>query len=126
MIARLLLVATFAALPLAAGAQDVAFLSKSDTEATLLGKAIDFKRPSDGKELRWEFKQGGYLFADNRASGSHDAGTWEIKEDGALCTRFKGNSEDSCYYFYKDQGVLKRSVGKSARDLARSIPVNLE
>jgi hypothetical protein len=111
---------------LSANAQEVAFFSNSDAEAALVGKVLLFKRPSDGKELRWELKQGGYLFANNRGSGKQDSGSWEVKDDGGLCTKFKGNSVESCYYFYRDQGVLRRTAGKTPSDVAKSIQIAVE
>lgn len=120
------LIAVFAAIPLGIGAQDINFLNQVDAKSALEGKALVFRRPSDGNELRWELKTGGYLFADNRSSGRRDSGNWEIRNDGALCTKFKGNSVESCSYFYLDQGTLKRALGKTADHIAKAAVVTLE
>ncbi|MEB0056336.1 hypothetical protein QN413_05925 [Variovorax sp. LG9.2] len=76
------------------------YLDKAQVEQTFIGKSMVFKR---GNEMvQWELRADGQLFATNRTRGSRDAAAWQLADDGKLCVKWRGSSQDGCRYYYKE------------------------
>ena len=92
-----------------AQAQDRAYLSKSEVEQLIVGKEVTHLRSRDGNKVKWDIRPGGMLFASNLTSNSKDTAQWEIKGDGALCLKWRGNSQDGCFFHFKVGDKLVRT-----------------
>ena len=76
------------------------YLDKAQVEQTFIGKSMVFKR---GNEIvQWELRADGRLFATNRTRASRDAAAWQLSDDGKLCVKWRGSSQDGCRYYYKE------------------------
>jgi hypothetical protein len=95
---------TLSASGLAAAQEAPKFLSQQEVQQALTGKVLLFNRLSDGKAVRWDIRSGANVFANlagrtySGGSGGGFPGTWETKEDGALCIKWRDSSEH-CHYF---------------------------
>lgn len=83
------------------------FLAKPDVDALATGKTWRFKRPSTGDDVRWDLREGGALFGNNYSTNQKDAGTWTVNEQGQLCIKWRGGSNDGCWALMRDGDKLK-------------------
>ena len=99
---------------------DPAFLTKEQASDVLGGKAFTFARP-DGAKIRWEFKTDGTVYANNRSSTRKDAGDWTSQDNGAVCIKWRGGSNDSCSSYFLKDGQLMRTGGRSEDSVAKAV-----
>ena len=92
-----------------AQAQDRTYLSKSEVEQLFVGKAVTHLRSADGSKVKWDFRSGGMLYGSNLTTSRTDSAKWEIKDDGALCLKWRGGSLDGCYFHFKNGDKLVRT-----------------
>lgn len=90
-----------------ASAQDRAFLSRSEVEELANGKKWDHVRTADKQKIRWDLRSGGNLFANNFTAPGSDSGTWSVNEQGQLCVKWRGRSQDRCVAVAKEGGKIK-------------------
>jgi hypothetical protein len=75
------------------------YLTKPEVEQNFVGKSFVFKR---GNEIiQWELRADGNLFGNNRTRNGRDAGSWQLADDGRLCIKWRGGSQDGCRYYYR-------------------------
>lgn len=97
-----------------AQAADRNYLSKEQVQAMLIGKNYSFNRLSDGNRISWDIRANGFLFGNNRTRNSSDTAKWELKDDGALCIQWRGNSQSGCTYYFKDADKLLRTESRDS------------
>lgn len=103
------------AVALVAATASRATLSKAEVEQLLVGRSHTFKGESGS--LRWDLRANGRFFTANLSVGSAGSGTWELKEDGALCVDFTQTySEPGCVYFFRDGNDVKRTARNASAD----------
>ena len=76
------------------------YLDKAQVEQTFIGKSMVFKRGNE--MIQWELRANGQLFATNRTRAGRDAAAWQLSDDGKLCVKWRGSSQDGCRYYYKE------------------------
>ena len=94
--------ATFAILlPGAAVAEERTYLTKTEIEASLLGKTVVSRNIASGKLSRWEFRADGTVEAVGGLGRA--AGTWSIRDDGQTCVKLLGRT--GCRYWFRLGGA---------------------
>ena len=88
-------------LPGAAFAEERAYMSKTEIEASLLGKTVISKNVASGKLSKWEFRADGTVEAEG--SLGRAAGTWSIRDDGQTCVKMLGRT--GCRYWFRQGGA---------------------
>ena len=110
------------------------YLSKLEVDKALTGKTLLFNRPSDGAAVRWDMRKGD-VFANlvgrrygsgGSGSGGGFPGTWETREDGAMCVKWRDNSPGQCHYYFWDGDKLKRTLEPSSEAAASATLVEFE
>jgi hypothetical protein len=86
---------------------DRSFLSKSEVEELANGKKWDHVRTADNQKIRWDLRSGGNLFANNYTAGGSDSGTWSVNDQGQLCVKWRGRSQNRCVAVAKEGGKVK-------------------
>ena len=92
-----------------AQAQDRTYLSKSEVEQFIVGKTVTYLRSSDGSKIKWDIRSGGMLYGSNLTTSRTDSAKWEIKDDGAMCLKWRGSSQDGCFFHFKNGDKLVRT-----------------
>lgn len=92
-----------------AEAQDRTYLNKGEVEQLLVGKASTHLRLADGNKVKWDIKSGGMLYGNNLTVSGTDSAKWEIKDDSGLCLKWKGKSQDGCFYHFKSGDKVMRT-----------------
>lgn len=95
------------------------FLSKAEIEKTVIGKSMTHKEVATGTVRKWDLRSDGRIYYNNIsntnkvASGS---GTWDLKDDGALCVHWSrvADGSGSCSYFSNDGDTLVRTDTNTA------------
>ena len=77
-------------------AQERQFLAKADVEALASGKKWNHVRAQDKQAVRWDLRSGGSLFANNLTTRQSDSGSWSTNDQGQLCVKWRGKSQDRC------------------------------
>lgn len=103
-----------------------AFLTKEQATEAVGGKAFTFARATDGAKIRWDFKSDGTVYANNRSSTRKDAGEWTVRDDGDVCIRWRGGSNDSCNSYFMKDGQLQRSGNRSSDSVAKALVMSLD
>lgn len=85
------------------------YLDKGEVTQVLVGKVSTHIRASDSQKVKWDIRPGGTLYGSNLTGGSKDTARWEIKDDGAICLKWRGNSTDGCFYHFKSGDKLMRT-----------------
>jgi hypothetical protein len=113
---RLLPPAAFALLCCAAHSQEAArtYLSKAEVEKTVVGKSMTYKELTSGTLRKWDIRSDGRLYYNdlsNAAKSWNGSGTWELKDDGAICVHWSRawQGPDFCNYFFQDGDTLVRT-----------------
>jgi hypothetical protein len=88
-------------LPGAAFAEERTYLSKTEIEASLLGKTVVSKNIASGKLSQWEFRADGTVEAVGGLGRA--AGTWSIRDDGQTCVKMLGRT--GCRYWFRQGGA---------------------
>ena len=92
-----------------AQAQERTYLDKGDVEQMFVGKVTTFFRPSDSQKVKWDIRLGGMLYGNNLTTGQSDSAKWEVNGDGGLCIKWRGRSQDGCYFTFKSGDKLMRT-----------------
>jgi hypothetical protein len=102
-----------------AAAQDAAFLSKDEVTRLATGKKWDHTRLADNQKIRWDLREGGNLFANNYTANGSDSGSWLVNDEGQLCVKWRGRSQNRCVNVRKaaDRTQLVDSSGGPYADL---------
>ena len=103
-LAAMLLAASFS---LPALAQEQKFLSKAEVEALATGKKWNHVRLADQNKVRWDLQRGGDFTANNFTSNGSDSGTWLVNDQGQLCVKWRGRSQNRCVAILKDGEKLR-------------------
>jgi hypothetical protein len=82
-------------------AEERTYLSKTEIEASLLGKTVVSKNIASGKLSQWEFRADGTVEAAGALGRA--AGTWSIRDDGQTCVRMLGRT--ACRYWFRQGGA---------------------
>jgi hypothetical protein len=94
-------------------------LSPDDVKSQLVGKTLTFRRNSDGVQVAWQFKPSGYLIGNNTRGGT-DTGSWSFDERGGLCLKWRGPSNEGCYFFFRGKetaaGLVMRATPRPKKD----------
>jgi hypothetical protein len=93
--------------PSPVSAQNRTFLSRSEVEELANGKQWDHVRTADKQKIRWDLRSGGNLFANNYTAPGSDSGTWSVNEQGQLCVKWRGRSQDRCVAVANEGGKIK-------------------
>lgn len=88
-------------LPGAARAEERTYLTKTEIEASLLGKTVVSKNIASGKLSQWEFRADGTVEAVGGLGRA--AGTWSIHGDGQTCVKMLGRT--GCRYWFRQGGA---------------------
>ncbi len=83
-------------------AQERNFLQKTEVEALATGKKWNHVRLKDRDKIVWDLHNGGELKARNSTTKQSDAGTWSVNEEGQLCVKWRGKSQNRCVAILKD------------------------
>ena len=103
--------AAFAALlPGLAFAEDRAYLTKAEIEASLLGKTVVSKNVASGKLSQWEFRKDGTVEAVGGLGRA--AGTWSVRDDGQTCVKMLGRT--GCRYWFRQGGTYANADSNQA------------
>lgn len=90
-------------LPGVAAAEERIYLTKTEIEASLMGKAIVSKNIASGKLSHWEFRGDGTVEAVSLGGLGRAAGTWSIRDDGQTCVKMLGRT--GCRYWFRQGGA---------------------
>jgi hypothetical protein len=92
------------------------FLKKDELEKLVIGKDVLLSSKRTGSEIVWGIKPDGNLYGFNQTSKSSDSAEWKIRDDGALCIQWRGNSNNGCVFFNRqgDRYTLHSSKKKPA------------
>ena len=112
--------------PFIASSNDGTFLTKEQAVAALAGKALTLTRATYGNLVRWDFRNDGDIFANNRSSARKDSGTWAIQDDDSVCIKWRGASNDSCSFYFIDGTQLMRTGQRSAQAIAKAVAMTPE
>ena len=104
-----------------AQAQDRTYLNKGEVEKLLVGKASTHLRLADSNKVKWDIKSGGVLYGNNLTVSGSDTARWEIKDDGGLCVKWRGKSQDGCFYHFKSGDKIMRTENSQP-----TAPINSE
>ena len=127
-------VAWFACIGPAAAQEGPKYLSKLEVDQALTGKVLLFNRPSDGAAVRWDIRKrdvfanmvGRRYGSTGGGSGGGFPGTWETREDGAMCVKWRDNSPGQCHFYFWDGDKLKRTLEPTADAAASATLVEFE
>ena len=104
-----------------AQAQDRTYLNKGEVEQLLVGKVSTHLRFADSNKVKWDVKSSGVLYGNNITVSGSDTARWELKDDGGLCVKWRGKSQDGCFYHFKSGDKIMRTESSQA-----TAPVNSE
>lgn len=100
-----------------AGTDERSYLSKTEIQASLIGKEILSKNLASGKLSHWAFRADGTV----EAAGSlgRATGTWTIRDDGQMCVTLVGRT--GCRYWFRtgDSFANADSKAPDARTVAQ-------
>ncbi|WP_291986431.1 hypothetical protein [Candidatus Accumulibacter sp. ACC007] len=77
-------------------AQDRQFLPKPDVEALATDKKWIHIRVMDQDKVVWDIRSGGAFYGNNLSKNNSDSGTWLVTDQGQLCVKWRGRSQDRC------------------------------
>jgi len=97
--------------PMAAAAEDRAYMGKSEIVASLLGKPVVSRNLASGTLSNWEFRRDGSVQA-SRSGLGRASGTWSVGDDGQMCVTMMNRT--GCRYWFRKDGALANSDTRSA------------
>lgn len=93
----------------AATTDERSYLSKTEIQASLIGKEILSKNLASGKLSHWTFRADGTV----EAAGSlgRATGTWTIRDDGQMCVTMVGRT--GCRYWFRKGNSFANADSKA-------------
>lgn len=92
-----------------AQAQERTYLNKDEVVQLFVGKVSTFRRLADSNKVKWDIRSDGMLYANNLSSNGSDTAKWEVSEEGAICVKWRGRSQDGCFFTFKSVDKLMRT-----------------
>jgi hypothetical protein len=86
------------------------FVSKDELQKLVSGKSVRWIRAQDGASMVWAISADQSFnttsLRPGARGGGRDSGTWEMKDDGGLCLKWKSEGDRPCVnYYFKKQGA---------------------
>ena len=77
---------------------------------------------SDGNQVKWDIRSDEIHYGTNLTGNTRDTARWEIKDDGALCVKWQGRSQDGCSFHLKNgDKVLRTATNKPTAAISSEI-----
>ncbi|QHJ01333.1 hypothetical protein GT347_27105 [Xylophilus rhododendri] len=101
------------------------FLGSEEVRQRFVDHRTVHRRTQDGAQVAWDIRGNGMLYANNFTQNSKDSAAWTLSPDGGLCLKWRGNSNDGCFYTFRDGDHWARSASRSADAPIHSVIVEL-
>ncbi|SEB25769.1 hypothetical protein [Variovorax sp. YR216] len=86
------------------------YLSKTEIEQTLIGKAMISSNLATGMISRWEFHPDGRVDFVNRSGPGSASGKWIVNADGLMCVTMVLRTR--CRYWFRKDGTIANADAK--------------